>query len=1790
MRRLKTHRIASFAMLSASTVTLLATVGACGRTAGTDSQKLLELASSASKSGKLSANSIGGALVKNTTADMERLLRALIDKEREERIAEDKRLSSRIDVLEADLAAFKDKVEKQFDAIDKRDTTLRLELDGKFSELARVDAELANNLKKLDADMKARADSLENKLQFTKDALEESMNKKISEVSTRIDSLSASVDERVAKLQAADANLANEIKATQNTVKANAADAANKIAALSAKVDEKEAALQKQINDARMDASLKAEELNKKLEDYRTSLTSLIDAKAAEFALNLQKQDSDLKAQLEAQKKESNERFAKVEKDLADQKVALEAKINSSVLTLKDQMTKLIASTNAATKAELNKRIDDLATKSGEDLAAAREELIKSMKTQSADMQIKMAGLATSIESVKTQGEQQRQELEDRLTQSINKVQDWAKSEFGAVRSEFTAKISELRNEVQAVQTNLTNTIKNGLSELEGRQTAALQGYKLEQIAELAKLKSQSGDTAAKLAALGADFSSYKAAQQDVIDSMNNKMNSGLQNLEAKLSAETKAQVEALRLEMVQKNSDFVLQMSQMKGDFAQQNLDLQKQMASNYASLNSSITSLDAATKASVQSLSDKAAAQEAKLMEVKTQLAMQISSLTADLESTKVQYNAEIEGAKADARIQQELAKKQQAEELAKLQAQLNQVTQSQNDARTKLEADLKAAMGSQDAAAQSMINSLKGQLSEMDKRTLVTFSDLKTNLAAERVKTEAAIAAGMKAVEEKCVAETKAVAAKVEAVAQAQEEFKKFVADNYATKGELESVRLRVQGLEDVTKLMNAKIDENDANVKKLISAEVSAAKADLTKRIVNVEASVDGVRNGLGSAIKDFGAQLSKIKDDMSKEISNVRMDMKTQDDALFAKLQESTAAQTAMNADLMQKVKSQAANFELVTQSIKKELNDKILQLDSMVDETNLELKKARDEAKEQYNQVVQQQQAMKDQMTSDLSKLKTNLQDVAKTANQALAIGTQAAADVKLLKADFETQKKAVADQFKLQGDQISKLDSAMKEMKDDFNKRLSDVSNKAAQMVANLGADVQEQFKKTTTDLAQLRSKQQALESKLSGFMEDAKVDDTAKATFEKDIKVPQKDLTAELVVALKAFGDLRTTFIRALNPNQQTGEWYDKTFVPIMTQCGGNANATFANALGRDSFDFLADEYAYQLVMGSRGTSADNMFFGYAQATDGKSLHHYVMLSALKELEGGGDDPSCMSKIRSWASSILYGTSADSVALRKKLVGADTLKRAVATFMDKASVMKTNAGRVETVVSSAVKKLKDAEAVLQVGREDGTLPLLARYAETIVEGADNAFDALQREEEFNRMVDIQNNFAANNAELKKNIDAVKTDLTKQLDSFKSQTNASLTALQNEDANIKKSLGKALDVLMSLAIRSGQQDLALAAADAGKSIGYVPKEILKVKPAITEVQHFFGPPALADNSDACTGNTIRRGAGVKFWTQGGQCWVNFRGIPSSRWLSTTSTMWFRVFGAAEKIRIRAERCDRGAGSYCDFTYSFAGGPSVMSADTKISGTVAEGVFDFKTPSMLEPYIRRVPYNGGYLDTAWWGEVISFSAMLNDGTSVVNNDYRIQLYSPLVLDFMPFGRPEFVAQERSNVKFDLMGTGKPTRTGWMKGEAPVALLALPNSEGKVTSGLELFGEATVIQSTGKKARNGYEALAQYDLNRDGVIDDKDAIFSKLVVWFDKNHNGVTDEGELVKLKDAQVTAISVKHKAMPRHERFVEGNDLRTTAKFWGPSQCGKGGCNSYDVYFGTSVTLSSRK
>lgn len=155
--------------------------------------------------------------------------------------------------------------------------------------------------------------------------------------------------------------------------------------------------------------------------------------------------------------------------------------------------------------------------------------------------------------------------------------------------------------------------------------------------------------------------------------------------------------------------------------------------------------------------------------------------------------------------------------------------------------------------------------------------------------------------------------------------------------------------------------------------------------------------------------------------------------------------------------------------------------------------------------------------------------------------------------------------------------------------------------------------------------------------------------------------------------------------------------------------------------------------------------------------------------------------------------------------------------------------------------------------------------------------------------------------------------------------------------------------------------------------------------------------------------------------------------------------------------------------------------------------------------------------------------------------------------------SPIIIDTT--GRGFHLTSAADGVFFDIAGNGTPVRLGWTAPGSGNAFLALPDSNGIVTNGTQLFGNFTPQPAS--SSPNGFLALAAYDKrdhggNDDGVIDQKDRIFSSLRLWIDENHDGICQPEELNKLPDLGVLSIDLTYSLSHRVDQF--GNVFRYRA------------------------------
>ena len=153
-------------------------------------------------------------------------------------------------------------------------------------------------------------------------------------------------------------------------------------------------------------------------------------------------------------------------------------------------------------------------------------------------------------------------------------------------------------------------------------------------------------------------------------------------------------------------------------------------------------------------------------------------------------------------------------------------------------------------------------------------------------------------------------------------------------------------------------------------------------------------------------------------------------------------------------------------------------------------------------------------------------------------------------------------------------------------------------------------------------------------------------------------------------------------------------------------------------------------------------------------------------------------------------------------------------------------------------------------------------------------------------------------------------------------------------------------------------------------------------------------------------------------------------------------------------------------------------------------------------------------------------------------------------------YDPLVVDLNHNGFD--LHSVENGVYFDLDNNGTKEKTSWVDKQDGFLVMD-QNGNGKIDSGAELFGEKVLLKN-GQYSDGAIDILSEFDENGDGIIDDKDSVFDKLMIWQDVNHNGISEEGELKTLKEHHI--VGLKLTDIQSHQRNIAGSTLRKSMTY----------------------------
>lgn len=144
---------------------------------------------------------------------------------------------------------------------------------------------------------------------------------------------------------------------------------------------------------------------------------------------------------------------------------------------------------------------------------------------------------------------------------------------------------------------------------------------------------------------------------------------------------------------------------------------------------------------------------------------------------------------------------------------------------------------------------------------------------------------------------------------------------------------------------------------------------------------------------------------------------------------------------------------------------------------------------------------------------------------------------------------------------------------------------------------------------------------------------------------------------------------------------------------------------------------------------------------------------------------------------------------------------------------------------------------------------------------------------------------------------------------------------------------------------------------------------------------------------------------------------------------------------------------------------------------------------------------------------------------VSMSRKFSENLTYSSESIRevMQFTDPLVINF---GNSVTTLSDQS-FYFDIDGDGEEDQIKQLT-EGSGYLALDKNEDGQINDGLELFGA---------KTGNGFDELAEYDLDNNGWIDENDEVFDKLKIWC----RTATGDNVLYTLKEAGVGAICLSN-------------------------------------------------
>lgn len=992
---------------------------------------------------------------------------------------------------------------------------------------------------------------------------------------------------------------------------------------------------------------------------------------------------------------------------------------------------------------------------------------------------------------------------------------------------------------------------------------------------------------------------------------------------------------------------------------------------------------------------------------------------------------------------------------------------------------------------------------------------------------------------------------------------EELLAYINQTFVTQAEFNQLKESYDDLKAIAASLDMKIDQT----REELEAQLGEELALITVKISEIHGKI----HDLQLADIDFSAQLDQVITDYRTELAALGESLKqaifeTEDRVLYLVAQGDQATRN----DLLDEIRVQAATQTLYIRTSLASFADKIRQLESQIaandnsDEVAA-LEANLNDAKQEISQLIAIEQKQREELQNQVDQLAEEIGQVKKDIEMVHLVSLENRRMINNLTVAFDEHKTAVAQKF---GVLEVDLNQKIEALKFNFESQMGDLMTTVASLAEGLGQSFQDQLTQQAQEIALLKNKIANHQTTLVNLAQDQRDDRAKIIQLEARLAQLTTPYGQSLTLVVSNYLRVQEIFMTILAPDDSNLQPWDQDFTQFTATCNGDANLSFPNAMGMESFQFLNLEFLRMLLAGVRsGSDSDQIFHNFGEAFQGTGFHRAIVTTMSNQAYGAavGD---CLDKIQHWSRRILF-EEASFNSMRLKLANSSDLAAAIEELYRSLAILKADSDQIYEIILNFTDGMFNETHITDV--------MMAQFSINFINFAMNHMTVSNLINHIHNTTVIQREIGG-----EEKFEARFRELMSKLDGFAVRTDQRITALENQVGTLTAQMEQVLKRLSCTTAPGCLPPVFVGPAPIPVEPPPIPPPSCS-EPRVAFVQHFFTSPFASaairhwgpwekhlNNEEAkvitsptrlceATAQTALEDLKDLNINSKRGCWVNFRKVPAAEWGNAIDTFGLRVHGQMSKVRIQCE------GAF-DQTFDLQ-----KPNDRVVTyGDNKKGIFDIQLPNALtgENFQEIVKKENRYQDCT------VTPICTNPGAPY---EYQFKVWSPLVLDFKTQGAPDLTSTF-GGVRFDLDADGQLDQTAWVTGLHSALLVLDRNKDGQINDGSELFGQSFYPNQD----KNGFQVLASFDSHKDGWIDANDSVFPDLRLWFDKNSDGVSQKEELIQLGDRGVKRISLSYrKNSPADSFAVIDSEIKYSSVFVGPKACGEKGCQIHDIYFG---------